>query len=263
MYTSREPEIRGEIVIAGTGAQVPAFDLRGSNRILDRAAIALRATRDNVMRGDLANGDFNTLGAGGDDVFADWVESAAGTSTVEQDTTTYAPESACKITLDASHSAVSLTTGAILEAGKTYTITFELVGTPDAKIWIEHDGGSVDVFTATAERVTQTVTFTATGTTFNFLTADDTDNDSAEIFLLHVVCQPSTPQDCVVTEFTGEFQASYDGEKWYHLVELAETDANVDIKSFSGTPYQYARFYVTSYTLDNADDDLSITYLLA
>lgn len=71
-------------------------------------------TQTQLMNATTENGGFETAGAGGADVFANWLETTSGTSTVNRDTSVfYAGAASCRFDLDASGSAVNLTSSNI------------------------------------------------------------------------------------------------------------------------------------------------------
>jgi len=71
------------------------------------------------------NGDFETLGGGGADVFASWSETTAGTSTVNNETgAPFAGTRSCRLDVDASDSNVSINATGAMTPGKRYRVTY-------------------------------------------------------------------------------------------------------------------------------------------
>jgi len=77
-----------------------------------------------IVTASINNGGFDTLGAGGADVFASWTETVAGTSTVNDETAApYAGAHSARLDVDASASSITLyQTGVV--SGRSYKITF-------------------------------------------------------------------------------------------------------------------------------------------
>lgn len=111
----------------------------------------------------LRNGDFETLGAGGADVFADWAEAKAGSSTINAETSivdsgTYS----CRLDIDASNSIAELDLFAIT-AGHRYRVELRAradSGTPRISV------NDLVEITLSAAWTTYSGTFTAVGTAF-------------------------------------------------------------------------------------------------
>lgn len=71
------------------------------------------------------NGGFETVGAGGSDVFSWWAESNAGSSVIVRDTTDfYAGSASCRIDMDSSASNAYISGPVNLEVGKRYRLRF-------------------------------------------------------------------------------------------------------------------------------------------
>lgn len=73
----------------------------------------------------ILNGGFETAGGGGGDVFADWIESTSGASTVNRDTTDFHSGTAsCRLDVDGSNSIVGISRAALVTIGKNYRLRF-------------------------------------------------------------------------------------------------------------------------------------------
>jgi len=72
------------------------------------------------------NNEFEAAGGGGGDVFANWEETTAGTSSINQDAVNqYSGANCCRLDIDASSNNVSICTQAIaLGANKRYKLSF-------------------------------------------------------------------------------------------------------------------------------------------
>jgi hypothetical protein len=90
----------------------------------------------NIIDATTLNGGFETAGAGGADVFANWNESASGSSTVNQDTSEfYEGAASCRLDIVAGVNVnVSLTLGVV---GQLYRIRFWAKGTAGATMRFE------------------------------------------------------------------------------------------------------------------------------
>lgn len=104
------------------------------------------------------NGGFETLGAGGADVFGTWSESVTGTSTVNAATgagNVHTGTYALRLDLDGSGSNVAVIKSAVLTAGNTYAYSF----------WAKSDAAGVRVILGSNDSVTGSQTqFTLTTT---------------------------------------------------------------------------------------------------
>lgn len=129
-----------------------AFDSVGTNH--------LTASNTTLISPTVLNGGFETAGAGGADVFANWTEQVAGSSTVNDETS--APNAgahACRLDIDASNSAASITQTA-LTVGNRYSYTLSAKadsGTPTLAV-------GPNTHTLTTSYATYSGSFTATST---------------------------------------------------------------------------------------------------
>lgn len=99
------------------------------------------------------NGGFETAGAGGADVFADWTESTSGTSTINRDTSIYyAGAASCRLDIDASGSAANVFSSFNYSRGKRFrvscyaraTATNAVIGIPTGDTLNSPVGSSLD-----------------------------------------------------------------------------------------------------------------------
>lgn len=119
----------------------------------------------------LANGSFETAGGGGADVFAGWVESASGSSTVTAETVSpLSGLKSLKLTIDGSDSLATATQAGALTIGRLYFVRAKvsvdsLTGAP--KLQLGNGTGTEGIVTLTSTAsTTYSFTFTANTTTF-------------------------------------------------------------------------------------------------
>lgn len=116
----------------------------------------------------LANGGFETAGAGGADVFANWSEGTAGTSTVNRDTVEFHSGAAsCRFDVDVAGSLARVTASNSMVVGRLHRVElWAKASVNGAKLRIDNSDDLVAVqpFEVTTEWVKYTFEFTATGT---------------------------------------------------------------------------------------------------
>ena len=101
----------------------------------------------------ISNPGFETAGAGGADVFANWTEGTAGTSSVNDVTGDYhGGAHACRLDIDASNNSAAVYTTCTLTVGETYELSIWYKNSEAAKtmrlylydnmshIWLKSDG---------------------------------------------------------------------------------------------------------------------------
>lgn len=85
-----------------------------------------------LISGATNNGNFETAGAGGADVFASWTETVSGTSTVVRDTTVFDTGSAsCRLDIDASNSICGVSSN-VGSAGRRYRVALRAKASANA-----------------------------------------------------------------------------------------------------------------------------------
>lgn len=122
------------------------------------------------------NGGFETAGAGGADVFANWTESTSGLSTLARDLVVFDTGIAsCLMVIDASNSPVQISQ-TVLTAGTKYSYTLRAKSTSAGATILA--GGNVastqNTHTLTTSFATYTGTFIADSTTFLIKSGADT-----------------------------------------------------------------------------------------
>lgn len=86
-----------------------------------------------ILNADTGNANFETLGAGGADVFGTWTESVTGSSTISAETgDRHGGNNALKITVDSGLSNAYVSQSVLLTIGKTYKATY----------WAKTDSGT-------------------------------------------------------------------------------------------------------------------------
>lgn len=107
-------------------------------------------TQTQIVNTTTLNGGFETAGAGGADVFANWTEFTAGTTAITRDTTVYSPNlsstASVNFTTDASNSAATVTLANVCVAGKRFRLSFDFRhnGSGSASPQYNIGGGSGD-----------------------------------------------------------------------------------------------------------------------
>lgn len=141
------------------------------------------------------NGGFETAGAGGADVFANWLESVSGTSTLSRDTAEFNSGTAsCKMVVDGSGSSASIHQTSVLTTGRRYRMEFLAKRSNVAT-------GAIQVGNATAPAAYGTTTALTTSWakyTFEFTAAETSlllaravsVSNNAELFIDDVIVQP-------------------------------------------------------------------------
>lgn len=121
-----------------------------------------------IVSGDTLNGNFETLGAGGADVFGSWTETYNGTSTITVETTDVHSGSRClRLTMDGSASNTWLSQD-ILTTGRAYKVEYwakNVSGTYAIQIG-DTGSGSVKIQRLTTTWTKYTVYFVCTSSVF-------------------------------------------------------------------------------------------------
>jgi hypothetical protein len=133
-------------------------------------------TQTQIVNTTTLNGGFETAGGGGADPFADWVEFAAGTTTITRDTTVFSPNlsstASANFTSDALNSAANITLSNTLLPSKRFRLSFDFRHNAAAAAGPQYNlgAGSDLVGTATAANTwtSYVVESIAGGTTFAF-----------------------------------------------------------------------------------------------
>ena len=157
-----------------------AYDAHGNNDLTATVVQLVTATTLNggfetvttipstIIGGATLNGNFETLGGGGADVFANWAEATAGTSTVNAELVDVQEGLiSCRLDVDASNSLVQVSQGSALTIGKRYKVTFyakAASGTPSMSI--SDSFSAVSPITLDTNYTLYTVYAVATSTTF-------------------------------------------------------------------------------------------------
>ena len=102
-----------------------------------------------IINDSTLNGGFETAGGGGSDVFANWSEQTAGTSTVNDETVDVnSGANACRIDVDGSNSRASVFQS-VATIGKLYQATFySKISDDTGSEHLQFDYGSVDAYEA-------------------------------------------------------------------------------------------------------------------
>lgn len=170
LYNAGAGRSYGDLGIAGTDGANLKTNLISYWNFSEASGTAYDAHGTNHLTPTFAelitNGGFETLGAGGADVFGSWTESVAGTSTVNDETVNVAAGShACRLDVDASDSSVEVQQTGLLTSGNSYaySLASRHGGSGVSRIFL---GTSVAAnFTLTTSYQTFTGTGIATGST--------------------------------------------------------------------------------------------------
>lgn len=110
------PIVEGSVLIAGVSVVSPIVS---PTRIIASATIAPETPID------ILNFDFTTAGGGGNDVFANWTEIKAGSSTVNRDTSSFnSSPASCRFDIDGSNSFASISQSIVALLGKRIRLSF-------------------------------------------------------------------------------------------------------------------------------------------
>lgn len=170
-------------------------------------------TQTQLIGESIQNGGFETAGAGGADVFADWAEVTSGTSTINRDTSVfYAGTASCRFDLDASGSTANLTSANVdYVRGKRFKASCFARGTAtSARIGINVGESSYQPLGAVV------------------------DNSSWQYRELEFVCGSSGSTDVVVSRFAG----SANGSIWVDNFTVTRIGAIVDLDFTVGAGLQ-------------------------
>lgn len=112
--------------------------------------MASYAALSEILNATTLNGGFETAGAGGADVFANWTEYKASTSTITRDTSAQRTGAACcKFVINATSSEASLYQN-ILTVGKKYKVSFYAkVTVAGGTVWVKDSNSNV-LYTSSA-----------------------------------------------------------------------------------------------------------------
>jgi len=155
----------------GKGSNTATIGSRTNSNTYLRGSVAIGQGTEvgtHIINSTTRNGGFETAGAGGADVFANWTESKAGTSTINDETVdVYEGSHACRFDVDASNSNANVYQANIVTVGRRYRISLYAKansGTPTIKIVGLTQYAS---FTLTTSYAKYTADFTADGNTVN------------------------------------------------------------------------------------------------
>ncbi|MEI8143090.1 MAG: fibronectin type III domain-containing protein [Candidatus Berkelbacteria bacterium] len=161
------------------------YDAKGTNNLTPAGVQLINATT--------LNGGFETLGAGGADVFATWIETRAGLSTINAETSApYSGTYAARFDFDAAAQGASLAQNGGLVTGKKYKVTFygKASGT-GVVIRVGDSNTGYSTVTLTTSYAQYTVYFTATNG--NFYITGNSGYISKSVFLDNVTIESVGP----------------------------------------------------------------------
>lgn len=198
LYNLKNGRLYGELGVAGTDGSnlltglVSYWNLNESTAT--SSAIDQHSTNDLSIVGAelLSNTGFETAGAGGADVFANWTETTAGTSTVNDETVDFdAGAHACRFDIDASNS--NTTVGqSVLIIGNTYSVSCRVKQSSGSSTTVLRAqlGNTLLLFSSTTSWATQTGSGVCTSNT-NFLLARGASAASLSLYFDTVSCKSS------------------------------------------------------------------------
>jgi hypothetical protein len=178
-----------------------------------------KSTNDGAVTcvGLLTNNGFETLGAGGADVFASWVEAVAGTSAITDGGAGQAGARCCLLTIDASNSVASITE-TVLTVGRTYVLTFYAKRSAAvATCTVKLANPAMETAALTEAWAQYSMTFVATHTTLTL--SNGTGSTSGLIYIDTVVCNESTTAATTLPATAGPREAiAFDSVGGFHGV---------------------------------------------
>jgi len=185
----------------------------------------------------LLNGGFETAGGGGADVFADWSESASGSSTVNRDTVEFdTGVASLRLDIDASNSGASCGQQ-VLTVGASYQYSIRAKCSTDGKSFAIVYGSSQESISISTEWATYTGTFISNGTVFtvkrNSASSSSIWIDS--ITLTKVPTKSLTNNNFVTGDYLGVGTGAGltgDGSTKYLDTGLLDSSLSADDKSF-------------------------------
>ena len=169
----------------------------------------------------ISNPGFETAGGGGADVFANWTEGTAGTSSVNDETGDVHEDShACRLDIDASNNSASLYNTFALSIGETYELSIWYKNSEAAKtmrfylynnmsnIWLKDDstwasGVPTAVTLPNSTSWTEyTITFTVSSYTDYVLNMNNNSAASSSIYIDDVSLDTFNPHNTVLKSGT-------------------------------------------------------------
>jgi len=239
---------------------VETIDLSGENRMFDEWAFQIAGFATKVIDAVTLNGGFETAGGGGADVFADWAETAQGSTALSQDAVVFhSGANSCKIVVDAVGTFVGAVDQDVMTAGKSYTLTLWAIGAVGGEVLEVYSQGTlVGTFTLTAAWAQYSTAFVADAAKLIIMTKADAVNNGATVNIDDVVLSDVAGFMRAPTDFAGTLELSLDGVNWTSIQSVTEADQGV-IKYLSSKLSQ--RFRVNVSAITTADSVTDAVYV--
>ena len=268
MYANhKDAEIRGAFSVSATGAiSESLMDLRNSNRICDEFSVMAAGYGTKQISPTAQNGGFETVGGGGADVFADWVETVQGGTVISQTAVAgqfHSGTKAMKIVVDANGNLVgAVEQDTVMVIGQQYRVTLWAKGAAGGETIQVFSQGTLrgEFILTNAYALYDTGLFTTDAIKLIVMTKANAVNDAAELYIDDITLLSTTAFERTPTNLAADLEASLDGVHWTSIKAIAETD-NGDILISAFVPVQNFRFNVTALTLVDATDYVTFSIL--